>query len=140
MIVLRGPDAAKKREILTLLSDQDVGEEGLHALTLYVELDGRVAATATCFRVPSPILMVDFIAVREPFRPQAPALLRALLGEARRVGEEFGHRIIYLTSPDPDLLTLVGGDVWKGETGQSLYGGRDRTGFQKGLNKGGPDG
>lgn len=135
MIVLRGPDGAKKREILTLLSDQDVGEEGLHSLTLYVELEGRVAATATCFRVPSPILMVDFIGVGESFRPHAPALLRALLAEARRIGEEFGHRIIYLTSPDPDLLTLVGGDVWKGETGQSLYGGRD--GFSTDAEHGG---
>jgi len=125
VIVKRAPDVAKKREIIALLADQDVDDDGLHELTLYVEAGGRVIATATCFRVPSPILMVDFIAIHEEARSEAPALLRALLEEARRVRDEFGYRILYLTSPEPDLLTLVGGDVWKGETGQSLYGGRD---------------
>jgi hypothetical protein len=139
VIVRRDPDPARKREILTLLTDQDVGEEGLHELTLFVDIEGRVAATATCFRTPSPILMVDFIAVSEAFRPDAPAILHALLGQARQVGEEFGYRIIYLTSPDPDLLSLVGEDVWKGETDQSLYGGREVTGFQHGLNAGETD-
>lgn len=123
MIVRRGPCEDRKREILPLLEGQDATPECLHGLTLYVLVGDRVAATGTCFRVPGPILMVDFIAVHEAFRGEATTLLSALLEEARLVRDENGYRLIYLTSPDPSLPDLVGEDVWAGETGQVLFDG-----------------
>lgn len=123
MILQRDPCQRRKREILALLDDQDVTEETLHGLTLYVLIRGVVAATGTCFRVPGPILMMDLIAVRDGFRPVAKELLTLLLDEARRVRDENGYRFIYLTSPDPSLPDLIGGDVWKGESGQVFFGG-----------------
>ena len=123
MILQRDPCPRRKREILALLDDQDVTEDTLHGLTLYVLIRGVVAATGTCFRVPGPILMMDLIAVREGFRPVAKEMLTLLLDEARRVRDQNGYRFIYLTSPDPALPDLIGGDVWKGEAGQAFFGG-----------------
>lgn len=123
MILKRDPCQRRKREILALLEDQDATEGTLHELTLYVLVRGVVAATGTCFRVPGPILMMDLIAVRDGFRPVAKELLTLLLDEARRVRDRHGYRVIYLTSPDPSLPDLIGGDVWRGETGQSFFGG-----------------
>lgn len=123
MILRRDPCQRRKREILALLNDQDATEETLHDLTLYVLIRGVVAATGTCFRVPGPILMMDLIAVREGFRPVAKELLTLLLDEARRVRDQNGYRVIYLTSPDPSLPELIGEDVWRGETEQSFFGG-----------------